>query len=64
MNVSGITEYMRELPSTRTFETVYAVSVMFEVAVYRVDVTILLSAPISKHIVALATYLWPSQTSC
>jgi hypothetical protein len=36
---------MRKSPSKLTVETVYVVSVMFEVVVYRVDVAAFISAP-------------------
>lgn len=52
------------MASERTVETVYAVSVMFEVAVYRVDEAALLSAQTTQHIVALDTYLLLSQFFC
>ena len=48
---------MRKRPPERTVETVYAVSVMFEVEVYRVDVAALLLAQTTQHIVTLDTYL-------
>lgn len=45
------------MPSERTVETVYVVSVMFEVVVYRVEFTASLSVPIIQRIVRLDTYL-------
>ena len=44
LNVSGTIERTHKWQPKRTTGTVYAVSVMFEVAVYRVDVAALLSA--------------------
>ena len=44
LNVSSTTESTHKWQPKRTTGIVYAVSVMFEVAVYRVDVAALLSA--------------------